>query len=166
MVYVRGHAHDFDEWEKMGATGWSYKNCLPYFQRAETFEGGPDAYRGGDGPLFTSLPEKKGANPLFRAFVDAGSQAGYGETLDPNGHLQEGFSHMQRTIHKGARWSASDAYLKPVLSRPNLTVITKAMVKSILFEGKKAVGVRYEKSGQSHDVHVNLEVRIGNGKQH
>jgi choline dehydrogenase len=163
MVYVRGHACDFDEWEELGATGWSYKNCLPYFQKAESFTGGRDAYRGDSGPLHTDRNDSEHANPLFGAFIEAGVQAGYGETSDPNGHLQEGFGLMNRTMRNGARWSASDAYLKPAMSRPNLCVLTNAMTKQVLLDGKRAVGVAYEKGGQIHEAHANREVILSSG---
>ncbi len=163
MVYVRGHACDFDEWVELGATGWSYKNCLPYFQKAESFTGGRDAYRGDSGPLHTDRNDSKHANPLFRAFIEAGVQAGYGETSDPNGYLQEGFGLMDRTMRNGVRWSASDAYLKPVMSRPNLCVLTNAMTKQVLLDGKRAVGVVYERGGQVQNAYANREVILSSG---
>lgn len=162
LVYVRGHAHDFDQWEEMGAVGWGYKNCLPYFRKSETFEAGGDAYRGAEGPLHTNNGNKM-SNPLYTAFVEAGVQAGYEETKDPNGHLQEGFGPMHMTVRNGGRWSAADAYLKPVLSRPNLTLVTRAMTKSITLDGKRATGVTYEQGGRTHTVTCNREVIVSSG---
>ncbi len=89
MVYVRGHACDFDEWQQQGATGWDYASCLPYFKRAERWSGGADEYRGGDGPLATCNGNDMRLNPLYQAFIDAGQQAGYPQTDDYNGYQQE-----------------------------------------------------------------------------
>ncbi|MEP2578626.1 MAG: GMC family oxidoreductase N-terminal domain-containing protein, partial [Roseibium sp.] len=118
MVYVRGHACDFDTWEDMGASGWGFRNVLPYYKRMETSHGGQSGWRGTDGPLHVRRGTKW--NPLFHAFRDAGAQAGYGVTEDYNGERQEGFGDMEMTVHKGRRWSAANAYLKPALKRGNL----------------------------------------------
>ncbi len=120
MVYVRGNALDFDEWEAEGAAGWGYRNVLPYFKRAESRAEGGNEWRGSDGPLHTAYGTLD--NPLYRAFIAAAVQAGYAETDDINGFRQEGFGRMDQTIHKGRRWSAANAYLKPALKRPNLSV--------------------------------------------
>ena len=111
LVYMRGHAHDFDEWEALGARGWGYRNCLPYFRKSETFAAGGDEYRGGDGPLHVTSGNNM-ENPLYRAFVEAGDEAGYGKTDDPNGYMQEGFGPMHMTIKNGVRWSTANAYLR------------------------------------------------------
>jgi choline dehydrogenase len=116
MVYVRGNAQDYETWEQSGARGWGYRHVLPYFRRAETREEGGDSYRGSDGPLTTSYGPVK--NPLYRAWVDAATQAGYPETPDINGYQQEGFGRMDMTVRRGQRWSAANAYLKPVRDRP------------------------------------------------
>ena len=120
MVYIRGHALDYDRWVEEGAAGWSYAEVLPYFKRAETFSGGGDAYRGDSGPLHVT----RGAtpNPLFDAWIEAGAQAGYPPTDDLNGYRQEGMGRMDMTIHRGRRWSTAQAYLRPVRRRPNLFV--------------------------------------------
>ncbi len=162
LVYMRGHAQDFDEWEALGAQGWGYANCLPYFQRAEAWKGGPDAYRGAEGPLATNAGNEM-KNPLYRAFVDAGHEAGYITTEDPNGHMQEGFGPMHMTVKDGVRWSTANAYLKPAMSRPNLTVITHAMTRRVLLEGKRAVGVEYDHQGQRHVAKARREVLISAG---
>lgn len=143
LVYMRGHASDFDEWEELGARGWRYANCLPYFQRAESWQDGGDSYRGASGPLATNAGNGM-KNPLYGAFVDAGREAGYITTDDPNGHMQEGFGPMHMTVKDGVRWSTANAYLKPAMERPNLTVITHAMTRRVFVEGKRAVGVEYE----------------------
>lgn len=143
MVYVRGHARDFDTWEEMGATGWSYKHVLPYYKRMETWHdgghGGDPSWRGTDGPLHVSRGPRK--NPLFQAFVDAGAQAGYQITDDYNGEKQEGFGPMEQTVHKGRRWSAANAYLRPALKRPNCDLV-KGLVDRIEIEDGRATGVR------------------------
>lgn len=162
LVYVRGHAHDFDQWAEEGATGWDYKHCLPYFRKSESFKFGGDEFRGEDGPLHTNNGNNM-ENPLYRAFVEAGVQAGYEETNDPNGHLQEGFGPMHMTVRNGGRWSAADAYLKPVLSRPNLRLVTRAMTKSIILDGKRATGVTYEQGGTLHTAHCDREVIVSSG---
>jgi choline dehydrogenase len=141
MAYVRGHARDYDRWAQAGLAGWRYANVLPYFKRAETREAGADDYRGGEGPLHVSTGAC--ANPLFRAFLDAGVQAGYPFTADMNGFQQEGFGPMDMTTHTGRRWSAASAYLRPAMRRSNLTVRTRALSLRIGFEGGRAVGVDY-----------------------
>ncbi|WP_323779107.1 choline dehydrogenase [Leisingera sp.] len=162
MVYMRGHARDFDEWEELGAKGWGYANCLPYFQRAESWKGGGDEWRGDTGPLATNAGNEM-ENPLYRAFVAAGRDAGYVTTEDPNGHLQEGFGPMHMTVKDGRRWSTANAYLKPAMSRPNLTVVTHAMTRQVILEGKRAVGVEYERGGQRHVEYASREVLISSG---
>ncbi|MGB3875266.1 MAG: choline dehydrogenase [Shinella zoogloeoides] len=163
LVYMRGNARDFDEWEELGARGWRYANCLPYFQRAESWQDGSDAYRGADGPLATNAGNKM-KNPLYKAFVDAGHEAGYITTDDPNGHMQEGFGPMHMTVKDGVRWSTANAYLKPAMSRPNLRVVTHAMTRRVLLEGKRAVGVEYELAGGERIVaKASREVLISSG---
>ncbi len=162
MVYVRGHARDFDEWEARGATGWGYRNCLPYFRKAETWTGGGDEYRGGDGPLDTCNGNEM-ANPLYRAFIEAGGEAGYLETADYNGYQQEGFGPMHMTVRNGVRASAANAYLKPVRGRDNLTVVTGALTERIVLEGKRAVGVAYERNGVTRTVLAAREVILAAG---
>ncbi len=156
MVYVRGHAKDFDTWEEMGADGWGFRHVLPYFKRMETSHGGEEGWRGTDGPLHVTRGKRK--NPLYHAFVEAGREAGYPVTGDYNGSQQEGFGAFEMTVWGGRRWSASNAYLRPALKRRNLELITRARVRRILFEGKRAVGVEYERGGESHEVRVNKEV--------
>jgi choline dehydrogenase len=162
MVYVRGHACDFDEWEAHGAAGWGYRHCLPYFRRAETWQGGADDYRGDDGPLATCNGNEM-ANPLYRAFVAAGGQAGYPPTGDYNGYRQEGFGPMHMTVKNGVRWSTANAYLKPALKRPNLKVVTHALTHRILLDGLMAVGVEFEVAGERRQVRARREVILSAG---
>lgn len=144
MVYVRGHAHDFDTWAQMGAIGWSYADVLPYFKRMETWHG-PDAsdWRGTEGPLHVSRGTRE--NPLYHAFVEAGQQAGYEVTADYNGEKQEGFGPMEQTVWNGQRWSAANAYLKPALKRPNCTLVN-GLARRIVIENGRATGVELTES--------------------
>ncbi|WP_024301628.1 choline dehydrogenase [Pseudogulbenkiania sp. MAI-1] len=162
LVYIRGHAYDFDEWESLGAKGWGYRHCLPYFKRAESFKFGGDDYRGGNGPLATNNGNNM-QNPLYGAWVEAGAQAGYIKTADCNGYMQEGFGAMHMTVKNGVRWSTANAYLRPAMQRPNLTVITHAMTRQILLEGKRAVGVTYDQNGVTHTVCCRREVLVSSG---
>ena len=161
MVYVRGNPRDFDRWESEGAAGWAYRDVLPYFRRAETRAEGGDEYRGDSGPLHTQ--DGRLDNPLYRAWIEAGRQAGYPITQDVNGYQQEGFGRMDMTVHHGRRWSAANAYLKPVLNRPNLRIITHALAAEILFEGRRAVGVRYRHAGQDRVARAASEVILSGG---
>ena len=163
MVYVRGHACDFDEWEAEGAAGWSYRHCLPYFRRAETWKGGGDEYRGDRGPLATCNGNEMRLNPLYEAFIRAGEQAGYPVTSDYNGFQQEGFGPMHMTVRDGVRCSSANAYLRPALRRPNLKVETKALIHRVLLEGRRAVGVEYERGGRKRRVRVRREVILSAG---
>ncbi|GAA3911865.1 choline dehydrogenase [Litoribacillus peritrichatus] len=162
MVYVRGHAKDFDEWQQEGAEGWDYAHCLPYFKKAETWSFGGNVYRGGEGPLAVNNGNEM-ENPLYQAFIDAGVEAGYFHTEDYNAKLQEGFGPMHMTIKDGVRWSTANAYLKPALKRPNLTVVTHALVHKVLLEGKRAVGIQFEKQGQTQQVLTKKEVILSAG---
>ncbi|MFD1695425.1 choline dehydrogenase [Roseibium aestuarii] len=156
MVYVRGHARDFDTWDAMGASGWSYGDVLPYFQRMETAHGGQPDWRGTRGPLHVRRGTRW--NPLFDAFKSAGHQAGYGLTEDYNGERQEGFADMEMTVHKGVRWSAANAYLKPALKRPNLRLVKGALVERVLFDGRRAIGVRARVGGSVTEYRAGREV--------
>lgn len=139
MVYVRGHARDYDTWAEMGADGWSYADVLPYFKRMEHSHGGqgPD-WRGASGPLHITRGPRH--NPLFNAFIESGRQAGYPVTADYNGEQQEGFGPMEATIWRGRRWSAANAYLKPAMKTGNVQVI-RGLARKVVFEGRRAVGV-------------------------
>ena len=148
MVYVRGHARDFDTWAQMGATGWSYADVLPYYCRMETWHGPePSDWRGTDGPLHITRGPRK--NPLYHAFVEAGREAGYEVTADYNGEKQEGFGAFEQTVWKGRRWSAANAYLKPALRRENCRIV-KGLAQRILIENGKATGVELANGATIH----------------
>ena len=156
MVFVRGHAMDFDHWAESGAAGWSYADVLPYFQRMETWHGGGDTtFRGTSGPLHITRGPRQ--NPLFHAFVEAGRQAGYEVTDDYNGQKQEGFGPMEATIWRGRRWSAANAYLRPALKRPNCTLI-RALARKVIIENGRATGVEVERDGKVEVIAANAEV--------
>ncbi len=158
MVYVRGHAKDFDTWEEMGAKGWGFRHVLPYFKRQESCPDGEDGWRGTAGPLHVRRGPRD--NPLYQAFIESGRQAGYPVTEDYNGRAQEGFGPMEMTIHKGIRWSAANAYLKPALKRGNVKLITRAFAHRVILEGKRAVGVAYDVGGEKLQVKARREVII------
>ncbi len=160
MVFVRGHAKDFDHWRDSGATGWGYADVLPYFKRMESWHGGngrESAWRGTDGPLHVSRGPR--ANPLFDAFLEAGSQAGFPLTPDYNGEQQEGFGPMEQTVWKGRRWSTANAYLRPALKRKNLQLI-RCLARKIVIEDGRATGVEIERRGRIETVTANREVII------
>tara|TARA_B000000475_G_scaffold51005_1_gene39667 strand:- start:4748 stop:6439 length:1692 start_codon:yes stop_codon:yes gene_type:complete len=158
MVYVRGHARDFDQWEEKGAAGWSYKDCLPYFKRSETWYKGEDDYRGGNGPVATSNGNNMKLNPLYKAFIGAGQDAGYPKTSDYNGKQQEGFGPMHMTVGNGVRSSTSNAYIKPAKNRPNLTILSGVLVQRVLLKNKVARGVEYKVNGKTEKLNASKEV--------
>ena len=167
MVYIRGHAYDYDLWRQLGNTGWSYEDVLPYFKKAESFNGeGDSEYHGFDGPLSVKKSERTD-DELLDVFVKAGEQAGFSITNDFNGKNQEGFSRYEHTMadtKRGPRrWSSARAYLHPALKRKNLSTETNVQVNKVLFEGKKAVGVEYSKKGKTFSVKVNKEVILSAG---
>ncbi len=162
MVYVRGHAKDFDEWQQHGANGWDYQSCLPYFQKAESFYLGENAYRGGNGPLGVNNGNEM-QNPLYTTFIKAGVEAGYASTDDYNASQQEGFGPMHMTVKNGVRSSASREYLDPVKSRSNLTVITGALAQKVTLDGKKATGIQYKVNGNVQTAHAAKEVVLSAG---
>lgn len=156
MVYVRGHAHDFDHWRDQGADGWGYADVLPYFKRMEQSHGGQDGWRGTDGPLHVSRGKRD--NPLTQAFVEAGIQAGYEATDDYNGEKQEGFGPMEATIFKGRRWSAATAYLRPA-EKLGAQVI-RAFARRVVMENGRATGVEVELNGRIEVLKARAEVII------
>jgi choline dehydrogenase len=161
LVYIRGHALDYENWEAQGARGWGYRHVLPYFRHAETSALGADAYRGGEGPLHTQYGTLR--NPLYRAFTNAAAQAGYELTEDVNGYQQEGFGRMDMTVHRGRRCSAARAYLKPALRRRNLTIATHAAVSRIEFENRRAVAVHYRHNNENNRVIAGNEIILAGG---
>ena len=161
MVYVRGHARDFDHWEESGAQGWAYADVAPYYKRMETWHdgghGGDASWRGTDGPMHVSRGPRR--NPLFHAFVEAGRQAGYETTGDYNGAQQEGFGPMEQTVHKGRRWSAANAYLRPALKRENCDLVS-GLARRIIMEDGRAVGVEIERGGKIEVISARREVIV------
>lgn len=138
MVFVRGHAKDFDFWAESGADGWAYADVLPYFKRMETSHGALSDYRGTEGPLHVTRGSRK--NPLFNAFIRAGREAGYSFTEDYNGARQEGFGAMEATIWEGRRWSAANAYLRPAQETGRLR-LRRGLALRVVFEDGRAIGV-------------------------
>lgn len=157
MVYVRGHAHDFDHWADQGAAGWAFADVLPYFKRMEDSDGGEDGWRGHGGPLHVQRGTRK--NPLYGAFVEAGRQAGFELTDDYNGSKQEGFGPMEQTILGGRRWSAANAYLRPALKRKNVSLV-KGFARRVVIENQRAVGVEIEADKQIQVVKARREVIV------
>ena len=159
MVYVRGHARDFDHWRDLGADTWSYADVLPYFQRMEDWHdggrGGSASWRGRGGPLHVTRGQR--SNPLTRAFVEAGRQAGYPVTLDYNGHQQEGFGAFEMTVWKGERWSSAKAYLRPALRTGNCRVV-RAHANRVILNGTRATGIEIERAGRTEVIHARAEV--------
>lgn len=163
MVFVRGHACDINAWEEAGAGGWNYASCLPYYKKMETWIGGSDHYRGGDGPLAVCAGNDMKLNPLYERFIAAGVEAGYPATKDYNGFQQEGFGQMHMTVKNGVRWSTANAYLKPAKARPNLTIIPDTLADQLIFEGDRAIGVRYRSAGRQMKVFAGTEVILSAG---
>ena len=161
MVYVRGHAGDYDHWAESGASGWGYADVVPYFKRMENWHPGPHGgdpdRRGNSGPLHVTRGQRD--NPLFNVFVEAGKQAGFELTDDYNGEKQEGFGPMEQTVWQGRRWSVANAYLKPALKRPNLTLL-KCYARKVVVEDGRAVGVEVERGGQVEIIKARREVIV------
>lgn len=164
-IYNRGQRMDFDTWAQMGNRGWGYADVLPYFRRLEKRVGeGEDTFRGRDGKLTVTTMDWR--DPLCEAFMEGAVSLGIPRNPDYNGRIQEGVSYCQRTIDKGLRVSGSTAFLKPAMKRPNVHVQTHAHATEILFEGKRAVGVRYTKGGKGGipvELRANKEVILSGG---
>ena len=159
MVYMRGHPKDYDRWnDELGLKGWSYADCLPYFKRGETSERGENEWRGGSGPLGVSRAKLE--NPLFDAFLAAGKSSGQGHSEDLNAYKPEGLARFDSTTRDGRRCSAAVAHLKPSLSRPNLDLVTHALVEQVLLENKRATGVRFQHRGKVQIIRANHEVIV------
>ncbi|WP_319410396.1 choline dehydrogenase [uncultured Cohaesibacter sp.] len=161
MVYVRGHACDYDHWHESGAKGWSYADVLPYFKRMENWHsgghGGDKEWRGGEGPLHVTRGPR--SNPLIKAFEEAGKQAGYHKTPDYNGEQQEGFGPLEATIWKGDRWSCVKAYLKPAMKSGRCELV-KAFAEKIVIEEGRAKGVEVLRKGRREIISANCEVIV------
>jgi len=157
FVHMRGNPRDFDGWAReRGLDHWAYRYCLPYFKRSECHDHGANAYRGGEGPL--KVAKGFGASPLYEVYLEAAMEAGYAFTDDFNGYRQEGFGHIDQTIHEGARMSASRAFLWPIMDRPNLMIVTGGRVSRILIERGRAVGVDYRAGGKVRTARAAREV--------
>ena len=161
MAYCRGHPRDYDRWAAAGLAGWSYADVLPYFRRQESWSGGANAYRGGDGPLATRPSSYD--DPLVEAYLAAGQAAGYPVTEDYNGANPEGFGRLQMTIRNGRRCSAATAYLRPALGRANLDVLVSTLATRIVFDGRRAVGIEYLQNGERNVVRAEREVLLAGG---
>jgi choline dehydrogenase len=161
MVYVRGNKKDYDSWRDVGVKGWDYEECLPYFRRMETFEDGRDPARGGSGPI--TVVRSRADHPLYQSFLQAGQQYGLRDAGDYNSGDQEGVHITQATIRNGVRCSTSLAYLEPVLTRKNLTVLTDCLVERINFEGNTASGVKIKQKGTQKEVRAAREVVLSAG---
>ncbi|MFK7877206.1 MAG: choline dehydrogenase [Paracoccaceae bacterium] len=144
MVFIRGHALDYEGWQQSGCNGWGYADVLPYFKRMESYDGGGNTYRGVDGPMHVHRPNLE--NPLASAFVKAGQEAGYPVSDDISGFCQEGFGVFDKTVFKGERWSTARGYLDRVRHRPNLTVKTQVHVQKLVLDGNHVTGVEFKNS--------------------
>ncbi|MDA2973769.1 MAG: GMC family oxidoreductase N-terminal domain-containing protein, partial [Actinomycetota bacterium] len=161
MIFQRGNPADYEKWSRLpGMADWDYAHCLPYFKRMETCLAGPDDWRGGDGPL--ALERGPASTPLFAAWLKAGEQAGFRITDDVNGYRQEGFAAFDKNVRRGRRLSAARAYLHPVLSRPNLDLVTMAQAERLTFEGSRCTGVDYRRGRSRHHVEAG-EVIVSGG---
>lgn len=162
MAYVRGHALDYEGWaEDFDLPEWRYRYVLPYFKKAEQFDQGANEYHGGDGPLHVTTGAMR--NPLYAAFVEAGAAAGYPRTSDMNGYQQEGFGPMFMTTKDGLRWSTANAYLRPVMKRPNLDLRIRALARRVVFDGRRATGVEVEERGREYTAIADREVLVCTG---
>jgi choline dehydrogenase len=161
MVYMRGHPAVYDGWAAAGNPGWSYAEVLPYFKKSEHQERGADGYHGVDGPL--NVADPRDANPLSCAFIEAALEMGLPHNEDFNGASQEGFGFFQLTMKGGERWSTARAFLHPVRTRPNLSILSQAQASQILFDNNRAIGLRYWREGQAHQVYANREIILCGG---
>src|SRR5262245_13548087 len=162
MAYTRGNRGDYDRWAQKGALGWSYADVLPYFRRAETWEGGANRWRGDSGPLGTEFA--KSPDMLFDAWMEAGRAVGIPTTPDYNGKQQDGFGRGQFTIRDGRRSSSARAYLRPVRKRRNLTVETGAHATRVLMQGTRAIGIEYlSPSGDMQRAEAGRDVIVSTG---
>ncbi len=162
MVFIRGHALDYEGWRQAGCEGWGYADVLPYFKRLESYGGGADDFRGSEGPLFVHRAQPK--DPLTLAFLKAGEEAGYPVTDDISGFCQEGFGVSDRNVYNGERWGTARAYLDPVRDRSNLTILTRVHVHRLAFEGRNASGVVFsDQNGKTVAAQARKEVILSAG---
>ena len=161
MVFVRGNKNDYERWEGFGLKSWSYNKILPYFKKIENWSGGENKYRGSLGPL--PVNQSKNSNPLFKAFLNASSEAGHKINLDMNGEHQEGFGMFDTTIHNGERASVSRYYLNPVKKRKNLNIFSNSFVEKIIFDGKKAIGIEVKIKDKVEKIYAEKEIILSGG---
>ena len=161
LIYIRGHAEDFNQWRQFGNTGWCYDDVLPYFRKSESNERGADELRGGDGPLAVS--NARDQHPLALAYVEAARQCGFPRNDDFNGATQGGAGLYQTTTRDGVRCSTVTAYLKPARSCANLRVVTDALTTRIMFEGRRATGIEYSLAGETRTARASREVVLSSG---
>jgi choline dehydrogenase len=161
LIYIRGQHADFDDWARLGAAGWSYREVLPWFKRSERYAGGASEYHGADGELCVS--DLRNDHPYCAAWLEAGAQAGFARTGDFNGAQDGGLGTYQLTLRGHWRCSAAAAFLQPVRRRPNLTVTTGAHVTRIVIEGGVAKGVEWLRDGHSDSASASGEVILSAG---
>lgn len=161
MAYDRGMHSDYDRWAQAGNRGWSFAEVLPYFRRLETFHPADDQWHGQDGPIHVTRADQR--HPYAKAFLDAGAQAGYYRNPDLNGARRDGFGAVDLTVHKGRRCSASSAYLRPAMKRPNLTVMTDTHTRKIVVEGARATGITVHRDGQDALISARREIILSAG---
>ncbi len=161
MAFVRGNKADFNRWAAKGLPGWSHDDVLPFFRKLENWTGAGSQLRGAGGPLH--VQPSTFADPLVDAYLQAGMDAGHPFTDDYNGAQQEGFCRWQMTIRNGRRWSAADAYLHPARARPNLHILTKALVTRVLLERNVAQGIEWREHGRLWQAHARREVIVSGG---
>ena len=161
LLYIRGNKRDYNDWRQMGNAGWSSDDVLPYFKKAENQEHGADDFHGGDGPLYITDPTFK--TELSDRFIKAAEELGLPRRTDFNGSDQEGAGYFQLTARNGKRCSTASAYLNPVKSRPNLTIITNAHTRKITFNGKHAQGVEVELENQIKSYTASREIILSAG---
>ena len=161
MVFVRGNRNDYERWESSGLKSWSYDKVLSYFKKIENWSEGDNQYRGSLGLLPVNL--SKNNNPLFKAFLDAASEAGHKINPDMNGEYQEGFGMFDTTIHNGERASVSKYYLNPVKNRRNLNIFSNSFVEKIIFDGKKAIGIEVKIKNKVEKIYAEKELILSGG---
>ena len=161
LLYVRGQAQDYDRWQELGNTGWSYTDVLPYFKKSEDQQRGADEYHGVGGPLKVS--DLRIRRPIADKFIEAAKQIGIPGNTDYNGETQEGVGYYQQTAHKGFRWSTAKGFLKPALKRGNLKVATKAHVNKLIFADKRVTGVEFEQAGEVRQANCSNELILSAG---
>src|ERR671919_1586013 len=161
MLYIRGQAQDYDQWRQMGNRGWGWDDVLPYFRRSEDYAHGADADHGAGGEW--RVEEMRLSWEILDAFQDAAAEVGIPKTTDFNRGNNEGCGYFQVNQKKGVRWSTAKAFLRPVMGRPNLTVLTGAQATGIVFEGRRAVGLRFVQEGRERRAGARREVLLASG---